>query len=423
MNKLRVLAFHNTYSGGARLSIKTHLQGLERMGCDVLNVWPTSDFRIVSTRDIEQTLSRSMNFPLQGALGANAEYEYFRRVTKRNADFIRDLAKKTDAAYVTDTWLPIIPLLSELGVKVVHHVHTYGSVCPFVTGLHNAKAGGWCGEACTLSKFIKCKFRSRIEWTSANGGGSRLTRAITIADLARSSYEFASWRDYAYGYENVDVSICVSHDTQIRMSRARRNIARKTRTVLNPLPSTAVPVETTTFNSICGLYMGGVDYAKGFFVLVKALSMIRIPHLRMLFTKIPQRTLDEFKRLHRIENQLLSIGTPSLDELQRQHLPRVNLIVFPSIWHETLPYVPIEAVAYGKSLIATNLGGNIEATAGASSVKIVEPTSLALSQAIQEFGQGDIAYAAKHAAEESVKAREVFNREKVTSELYEILRS
>ncbi len=98
------------------------------------------------------------------------------------------------------------------------------------------------------------------------------------------------------------------------------------------------------------LYIGNLKEEKGVLFLLDVLRKTK-PKIQTIF--IGDGPLKN--RLEREEN-IKVLGRLSHDETMK-YLANCNLLVFPSLWHEPLSRVLIEAASIGKPIIATNTGG------------------------------------------------------------------
>jgi glycosyltransferase involved in cell wall biosynthesis len=222
----------------------------------------------------------------------------------------------------------IITAASRAGVSVVLTLHDYKPVCPVYTQLSN-------GEVCT--KCADGRFESLLKQRCADGS------------LARSALLWAEARYHALAgsYHRVDKFICPSRF--MRDAIVRRFGADKVVHIPNGIDASRIEVSKRDEGYV--LYLGRLSPEKGVETLLRAHA----------------------------ENgaswRLMIAGTgPLLADLQRKfpsaefrgHLAGVELdaairgaalIVVPSEWHENSPVSILEAMAYGKPIVASNIGG------------------------------------------------------------------
>jgi len=104
------------------------------------------------------------------------------------------------------------------------------------------------------------------------------------------------------------------------------------------------------------LYVGNTREYKGVDVLVRAFG--GIPGLRLKIAGISSaaeaRTLEDLARDSGADN-VEFLGFKDMDELEGLYRG-ASFVVVPSLWYENTPNVVLEAMAYGKPVLASNLG-------------------------------------------------------------------
>jgi glycosyltransferase involved in cell wall biosynthesis len=222
----------------------------------------------------------------------------------------------------------IITAASRVGIPVVLTLHDYKPVCPVYTQLSN-------GEVCT--KCADGRFESLLKQRCADGS------------LARSALLWAEARYHALAgsYHRVDKFICPSkfmHDAVVGRFGADK-------VVHIPNGIDASRIDTAPHDEGYVLYLGRLS---------------------------PEKGVETLLRTHAESDgswRLMIAGTgPLLADLQsrfpaaefRGHLAGIELeatirgaalIVVPSEWHENSPLSILEAMAYGKPIVGSNIGG------------------------------------------------------------------
>jgi glycosyltransferase involved in cell wall biosynthesis len=116
------------------------------------------------------------------------------------------------------------------------------------------------------------------------------------------------------------------------------------------IPRTASSNKTVRFG-----YLGNVGKKKGIAVLVQAFGGSLAKHL--VIRGFPDETaILQFKKLFPDFHAKLELFDPDVATFYSQ----VDVVVVPSIWHENQPTVVIEAFAFGKPVLCSNLGGLAE---------------------------------------------------------------
>ena len=222
----------------------------------------------------------------------------------------------------------IISVASRVGVPVVLTLHDYKPVCPVYTQLSN-------GEVCT--KCADGRFESVVTQRCADGS------------IGRSTLLWAEARYHAMArsYHRVDKFIAPSRF--MRDAVIRRFGADKVAHIPNGIDASRIAMSTQDQGYV--LYLGRLSPEKGVETLLRA-------HLA-----------------DHAAWRLVIAGTgPLLDELKgkfpaaefRGHLSGANLeaavngaavVVVPSEWHENSPLSILEAMAHGKPIVASRIGG------------------------------------------------------------------
>lgn len=116
-------------------------------------------------------------------------------------------------------------------------------------------------------------------------------------------------------------------------------------------------------------YMGNLEKIKGVSLLIKAFNEIRYSKAKLLIVG----DSPEKRNLEKISGNnvkfLGKIGYKFLPSIYRQS----DIIVLPSLWPEPLSRVLLEALYFGKPIIATNVGGNSEVVIDGENGFLVEP--------------------------------------------------
>ncbi len=116
-------------------------------------------------------------------------------------------------------------------------------------------------------------------------------------------------------------------------------------------------------------YIGNLEKIKGVSLLIKAFNEIRDSKAKLLIVGDGP----EKRNLEKISGNnvkfLGKIGYKFLPSVYRQS----DIIVLPSLWPEPLSRVLLEALYFGKPIIATNVGGNSEVVIDGENGFLVEP--------------------------------------------------
>lgn len=118
-------------------------------------------------------------------------------------------------------------------------------------------------------------------------------------------------------------------------------------------------------------YIGNLEKIKGVSLLINAFNEIKIDKDKiklLIIGKGPER-----EKLEKIADDNVEF----LGNIDYKFMPSIyrqsDIIVLPSLWPEPLPRVLLEALYFGKPIIATNVGGNSEVVIGGENGFLVEP--------------------------------------------------
>ena len=120
-------------------------------------------------------------------------------------------------------------------------------------------------------------------------------------------------------------------------------------------------------------YAGRLDHEKGLFTLLNALK--RFPSLKLKMAgKGPLE--DELKK-YVIDNKLQVefLGFQDFDNVQKL-ISSCSFLVLPSEWYENSPNIVLEAMAHGKAVIGSNIGGIPEEVLDGETGYLFEPKDI-----------------------------------------------
>ena len=223
----------------------------------------------------------------------------------------------------------IIGAAKRRGVPVVLTLHDYKPICPVYTRLRH-------GEPC--SRCIDQSFINVLRHRCADGPISRSLLLYAEAIVQR----------FLRSYEQLDALIAPSrfmHDavTQSRFPRDRVHV------IYNGIDTERV--HPATHNDGYALYLGRLTPEKGIETLLAAHASIA--------DQVPLRIagsgpLEQALRARYPRSQFLGqVSGGALAETIR----RAAMIVVPSQWYENCPMSVLEAMGYGKAVIASDIGG------------------------------------------------------------------
>lgn len=278
------------------------------------------------------------------------------------SSLLSGLIKKCDVVYIPCGWYSAVPIVKCHGKPVIVHLHNYSIACStslmydFVEG----KA-----KSCSAKSYLLHETLERER------GSMAILASLMMNELVGKFYN----------------KLGKTADAIIFVSKAQRNLVlsqipalqEKSNLIYNPLPQTRL-IEAKK----AGVgYFGGKDFVKGYRILLKSLKSLRSPRLfdveaflamtskKHAKTKLPNGLCVNFLPKIKISNLM-------------KHL---SVVVVPSLCPEPSPFSLVESMAYGKLVIASNVGGIPEILEGApDGVKLVEPGNHAeIARALDAF--------------------------------------
>ncbi|MEM2129442.1 MAG: glycosyltransferase family 4 protein [Candidatus Bathyarchaeia archaeon] len=270
------------------------------------------------------------------------------------SSFMENMIKWADIVYVPRFWFFAIPVAKKFGKVVITHLHDYIPICPLSVLYNEAMASAchsehiFCSPSCIYSyeKFHGRRPREALSSVALNlSFGRFIPKLIALSDAV----------------------ICVSKQQRAIIGQ-KGLLSKKLHIIYNPIPK----------NSIIGMegddfgYFGGFESLKGFKVLFQAL--LNIKSCGSLEIKVHSAKFNVANE--RLATALNKIGLLPYNKLERDALMSlyklIRAVVVPSICPEPWPYVVVEALVYGRFVIASNIGGIPEQVEGCKGVKLFE---------------------------------------------------
>lgn len=222
----------------------------------------------------------------------------------------------------------IIRAAKRLGVPSILTLHDYKPVCPVYTKLRDGKLCGDCAGN---------NFRHVLKHRCADG--SLVNSALMYVE--------AKTHQWLGSYEDLDLLIAPSKFMRDTVVDARFD-ADKVQVLYNGVDCqkiAAVPQDQGY-----ALYLGRLSEEKGIATLLEAHSQLPNLELRVAGTGPLSQELQQRYPSAKF------LGHVSGAELE-QTIANAATVVVPSEWHENCPMSVLEAMAYGKAVIGSNLGG------------------------------------------------------------------
>lgn len=219
-------------------------------------------------------------------------------------------------------------------IKIVWTMHDLITVCPSYTMLDGQ--GNIC-EKCLHGDFKNCVRNNCIH-------NSKIMSYL-------SYYEAKQIKKRGW-YNKVDLFICPSDFYRKKLAEAEFTKS-KIVWLRNPLPlDTKYEINDRDDGYV--LYFGRLSREKGVYTLIDAVKGLKCK-LLILGTGPIEEELKQYVKdhsIHNVEFKGFQTGNALMDYVRNS-----RCVVLPSQWYENGPYSAMEAMALGKPLIVSNLGG------------------------------------------------------------------
>lgn len=241
-------------------------------------------------------------------------------------------AEKPDIAHLHNIYHQltpsIIPALKKRGIKVVLTLHDTKLICPNYLSL--------CGEAicdeCNGKQFYKAAIR--------NCQSSTIKSALLVLE--------AYYHKLMHSYEGVDRFIAPSRFLAEKIESGRPELGSVS-VLHNGIDTEAI--QPTWGDNGYILYLGRLSKEKGVPMLLKAHQSLK--------TKHPLKVVGTGPLLEPLSKRYPDVvftGFKNGDELANL-IADSSCVVVPSEWYENCSMVVLEAMAYGKPVIGSRIGG------------------------------------------------------------------
>jgi len=251
----------------------------------------------------------------------------------------------------------ILSAAKKYKIPVVQTLHDYQLICPCYTLLKGSKKV--CDvENCSSSFYINCITNKCVK-TSI--GASILSSAEMIFN-----HKINKLSSY------IDKYICPSN---FLMNKMINNGLPAEKFVHIPNFINGIDRIQPEFNNQgYFLFFGRLSYEKGLLTLLNAFKKMESCNLKIVGTGPIEKELIIFKEENNINN-VEFVGFQSGDNLTNL-IKNSIAVILPAEWHENAPMSIIESFAYGKPVIATNLGGSPEMIKEAETGYLFNPSNI-----------------------------------------------
>lgn len=285
----------------------------------------------VSNSNMNGGLKSKLNMVLHIAYSKEA-YKKMKALCKEEKPdlVILNLVHKQITCSIIDAIKEVLPK-----TKIVWTMHDLITICPSYTMLDGN--GNIC-EKCIYGDFSNCYKNKCIH-------SSKLMSYI-------STYEAKQIKKNGW-YDKVDLYIAPSKFYQQKLQQSKFTKSPIIH-LANPLSENYVFKKSESIKNYV-LYFGRLAKEKGVLTLIKSV-MKNNKHLIILGTGPIEEDLKAYIKNENIEYQVEMLGFKS-GNILNNYISQAKVVVLPSEWYENGPYSAMEAMAQGKPLIVSNLGG------------------------------------------------------------------
>ncbi|MBA7487170.1 D-inositol-3-phosphate glycosyltransferase [subsurface metagenome] len=359
--------------GGAEISVFEHAKQLVKVGHKVVVVTPnygTRSNEALEGIEIYRFPFKKLNFgeELKSIYFTNPFYYFYLayQVYKEAKKYPGDIIHAQNTYSIIGSFIAAKILKKRFFVTS----RDYGTICAL--GAFCLMNRDYPPKKCNLMQNLKClpKFQKKYH--------PNLNFCKKVKADIRIFIQFFDLRLRTIVLKGATKIITIS-DAQARIYETVGINPRKMTTVYN-LPPEVVRIEETLLEEIeeelsldgkrIILYVGKMSFGKGTDIVIQAIPQV--------VAKIPNACFVFVGR----KNPLISIP-PELNDYVRclGHLPTekvyalyniCHVVVFPSVWPEPLGRIPLEAMAMGKPIVATDAGGIAEIVSDGENGLLVE---------------------------------------------------
>ncbi|MDD4333168.1 MAG: glycosyltransferase family 4 protein [Patescibacteria group bacterium] len=228
----------------------------------------------------------------------------------------------------------IIKILKKNKIPIIQTLHDYKIICPN----YKLFAGGKICEKCQGGKYYNCAASKCVK----NSYAKSLLAALE-AYCNRNIYK--------------QVDLFVAPSQFVKNKFMEFGLPTEKIAVINNFLTDEQFSVATSESSNYLLYFGRLEKEKGIGVIIKALAISKGNlKLKIVGEGAEMSALEKMVRENNLTERVEFAGYKSGAEL-RDIISRAKAVVVPSVWQEVFGYTALEAMALGKVVIASHIGG------------------------------------------------------------------
>ncbi|MBS3095411.1 glycosyltransferase family 4 protein [Candidatus Woesearchaeota archaeon] len=313
-------AYYGLGKGGAEVSMTLLASTL--VDNHKIIIASTEDYKGFKTYKFSKYAKCIPSFKVQNDYMAN----FFSRVIRNeNIDIIHSHDSRTAIAAILAA--------KKNNIKSVTHYRDYWFCCPKSSLL---KMDLTSCEECNAENLKKCSKKTRLLW-----------------DMHKLAYLKSS----RHILNSADEKIAISRAVRNKLHDSGINEAKIIANGINLELFKKTKLDESDRNVVLG-YVGSLSYNKGLQTISKAIGNILRKYAKTKLIVIGEGELkkgliEEFKEF---EERVLFMGNLDYNSTIKEY-GSIDIILIPSAWQEPFSRVAIEAMAAGKPMVASNVGG------------------------------------------------------------------
>jgi glycosyltransferase involved in cell wall biosynthesis len=235
----------------------------------------------------------------------------------------------------------VINVLKKYNIPIIQTLHDYKLICP------NKKlfSKNEICERCSRGRYYNCVLRKCAK------------NSLAKSFLAMSEQYW--FNKILKSYAKVDLFIAPSgfiKKTMVRFGRPEKKIKVVYNFISLPI-SPLIKRERSNKENNYLLYFGRLTKEKGIKVLLEAMKKIKTDIKLKIAGAGEEYENLKFKILDLKLNDKVELLGPKYGEELQKLIKNAKAVIIPSLWHENMPMSLLEAMAAGKAVIASRIGG------------------------------------------------------------------
>lgn len=339
MKILLVNKFHYR-RGGSETYYFSLAEALISRGYEVVFFSMNDDknFECDQSKYFVDNVNYNSNYGIIRQVKSGAKLIYSKEAKKKIEQLI--IEEKPDIAHLNlvhrQITLSIVDVLSKYNIPVVFTIHDLICICPNYTMISR---GGLC-EKCISGKFLNCVMQKCVK---------NSTSKSALAALEASYYKFAGV------YNKIGLYISPSDSYRRKHEQSCFTMSPIIH-LKNSLPmDTAYELPAKSRDYL--LYFGRLSPQKGIMTLLKAVTLVGSGCSLYIVGNGPQQQeIQNFISKNQLQDRVKLLGFKTGDVLQSL-VAESKCVILPSEGYENGPYSVMEAMAKGRPIIASHLGG------------------------------------------------------------------